>query len=106
MITMIASVLYATYLVSCIWFFVPSFEDFTDTTSWVWNNADFKEEEPFYQFLVSFYWAFQTLLTIGYGDIVPHNQFERMFAVMWMIFGVGFYSYMIGNIINMINEFD
>ena len=55
---------------------------------------------------MAFHWAFQTLTTVGYGDISAHTWAEHMFAIVWMIAGVGFYSYMFGNIIQMIEKSD
>jgi len=54
------------------------------------------------KYLVAFYWAFQTLTTVGYGDITVGTLTEQCFAMIWMIFGVGFYSYTIGNMTQMI----
>ena len=58
------------------------------------------------KYLVSFYWACQTLLTIGYGDVISKSATERMICIIWMLIGIGFYSWVIGNIIMLINLFD
>jgi len=47
-------------------------------------------------YIVSYYWALQTLTTVGFGDITSYNAIEHVFASIWMICGVGFYSYIIG----------
>lgn len=47
-------------------------------------------------YIVSYYWALQTLTTVGFGDIGQHDAIEHVFASIWMISGVGFYSYIIG----------
>ena len=46
------------------------------------------------------------MTTVGYGDFSAHNYWEHIFAILWMIFGVGFYSYMVGNIIQIIESLD
>lgn len=56
--------------------------------------------------MISFYWAFQTLLTIGYGDVVAGNAFEQFMAIIWMLTGIGFYSFTIGNMTQMIIDYD
>ena len=37
-----------------------------------------------------------TLTTIGYGDIIPYTNAERILALLYIIVGVGFVSYTIG----------
>ena len=58
------------------------------------------------QYIQSFYWSFQTLATVGFGDISAKTKNERIFASIWMIFGIGFYSYTIGNMTNLIASMD
>lgn len=52
------------------------------------------------------YWVFQTLTTVGYGDMPPSTMTERIIALCWMIFGVGFYSFIIGNLQSIIDLID
>lgn len=51
-------------------------------------------------------WALQTLTTVGYGDINAGMQDERILSIMWMIAGVGFYSFTIGNLASIIRAVD
>jgi len=44
------------------------------------------------------WWAFVTLTTVGYGDIVPITSGGRMVAVVTMIFGIVVYSLVIANV--------
>jgi len=37
------------------------------------------------------------MVTVGYGDIVPISNIERMFASFYMVIGVILYSYVIDN---------
>ena len=55
---------------------------------------------------MSFYWAFQTLTTVGFGDFNGKTIEERIFAILWMIFATAFYSYTIGNMTNLIATVD
>jgi len=44
------------------------------------------------------WWAFVTLTTVGYGDIVPITSGGRIVAVFTMIFGIVVYSLVIANL--------
>ncbi|PHQ78328.1 MAG: hypothetical protein COB66_09125 [Coxiella sp. (in: Bacteria)] len=35
------------------------------------------------------WWAFQTITTVGYGDVIPQSVYGRLFAIVFMLFGVG-----------------
>ena len=52
------------------------------------------------------YWAFQTLTTVGYGDVYGKTTLERVYCCLWMIFGVAFYSFTIGNLQSIISTID
>jgi voltage-gated potassium channel len=36
------------------------------------------------------WWAAQTVTTVGYGDVVPHNTSGRLIAALLMLIGIGF----------------
>lgn len=46
------------------------------------------------------------MTTVGFGDISANNNTEYTFACMWMVFGVAFYSYTIGNMTSLITSID
>jgi voltage-gated potassium channel len=52
------------------------------------------------------YWTVTTLTTIGYGDIVPVTNPQRIFTMIVMIIGAGLYGYIIGNITNLLSNLD
>ena len=49
-------------------------------------------------YLACFYWAMTTITTVGYGDICPDSDSERVYAILAMVIGGAFYGYIIGNI--------
>lgn len=52
------------------------------------------------------WWAFVTLTTVGYGDIVPHTELGRIVAVILMVFGVAVYALMIANLTHYLDSID
>lgn len=39
---------------------------------------------------IGLWWAVQTVTTVGYGDIVPHQTSGRLIAAVLMLSGIGF----------------
>jgi hypothetical protein len=50
------------------------------------------------QYIVSLYWAFTTMTTLGYGDQVPEHWTERLFCIVCMFIGAVVFGYIIGHI--------
>jgi voltage-gated potassium channel len=44
------------------------------------------------------YWTVTTVATVGYGDITPTTNPSRIFAIIVMLFGVGFYGFIVSKI--------
>jgi hypothetical protein len=52
--------------------------------------------------LISLYWSFATIATVGYGDIIPVNDAEVGFASFVMFVGAVSFGYIIGNVSSII----
>jgi voltage-gated potassium channel len=57
-------------------------------------------------YLHALYWTIETLSTVGYGDITPATNAETLYAIGVMIFGVGVYGYIIGNVASILANID
>ena len=58
------------------------------------------------QYTVAMYWAVTTITTVGYGDIVPHSDTERWFAIACQLVGGAFYGYVIAQTTAIAVSFD
>jgi len=52
------------------------------------------------------YWAVTTMTTLGWGDITPKTDMERLFSMLAMLVSCSFYGYCIGTITNVISNRD
>ncbi|CAD8187429.1 unnamed protein product [Paramecium pentaurelia] len=99
----ILTLLYILHLFSCIWFY---FSSISIEDSWIrFNELEDKNWEE--QYLQALYFAVVTMLTIGYGDMVPKNVIEKIVtmvfvlgACLWVSYSVNF----IGSIIDDITQ--
>ena len=47
----------------------------------------------YYNTLLAIYFAFTSLATVGFGDLYPKSDFERLFIAFILLFGVAIFSY-------------
>jgi hypothetical protein len=52
------------------------------------------------------YFALTTLSTVGYGDYHPISDLEMIITSLVMLGGVAFFSYIMGNFIEIITNYD
>lgn len=55
---------------------------------------------------MSMYYAFTTLSTVGFGDLAPRSDIERMFCSFILMFGVSIFSYFMGNFIEILGKYN
>ena len=104
LIVVAALSLFFSHLVTCLWYLIAKIDDFS-TETWV-SRKDIGHESTSFKYLMAFYWTIQTITTVGFGDIGSRTTLEMVLSLVWMIFGVGFYSYVIGNFSSMIAAVD
>jgi voltage-gated potassium channel len=75
---------------------------------WVLIGASEKARPAFDQYLRGLYWCVTTIATIGYGDYTPSHDsnLQIVYTIVVMIFGVGMYGYIIGNVASLIANLD
>ncbi|OMJ85032.1 hypothetical protein SteCoe_13754 [Stentor coeruleus] len=90
------TVLLVVHVIGCFWYYLAKLEEFSPDT-WVFRYGMLEYTDGDI-YLASIYYVIQTLATVGFGDIVPYTSAERIFALILMGVGVGFYSYTISNL--------
>ena len=97
-------VLLLTHWLACIWFAIAYIDNFPQD-SWV-VRSEIENASPAKQYILSLYWAFTTMTTIGYGDITPKRTIEYIATIIIMLLGASIYAFIIGNIASLISELD
>ena len=54
--------------------------------------------------IIMVYYAFTSLSTVGFGDYHPRSDAERLFIAAVLLIGVSTFSYIMGNLIEIIDE--
>lgn len=102
--TAINIVLLITHFTACMWYYSARLDDFGPDT-WV-ARADLVNEPKSQLYLTSLYWALTTLTTVGFGDISALTIGEKVICMLWMMFGVGFYSFTVGTVTSVLSSMD
>jgi len=98
------TIMLCVHIVTCFWFFIARLEGFHPDT-WVTRNG-LLDKDTGTLYISAMYWAFATLSTVGYGDIHSFTNLEKMFAILWMMFGLYFFSFTIGSLSSMLARMD
>jgi hypothetical protein len=65
---------------------------------WIQLGGVRDEEEPVTIYVKALYYTITTLASVGYGDITPQDNPQRLYAIFLMLVGVGSYGFVIGNL--------
>lgn len=88
------------HICSCIMIYFGLALDYLEENTWIrrFYMEKIGNINYFDIYSLSFYFIMSTLITVGYGDIVATNIYERVFCIGLLIVGCLFYSYIITTI--------
>ena len=110
-VRLIIIALVITFFLGCLWFRISITQveieindDYKfDESTWFTKFKMWQEDEVnsrlYRQFMTSLYFALTVLSTVGYGDYYPISNIEMITALAVMLGGVAFFSYIMGNLL-------
>ena len=95
-----------TYFFGCFWYIISNKINSSDDQKTFINKYGLKDEDNFRKLIIWWYYVLTSLSTVGYGDYVPVSNVERIVSIFIIIWGVTFFSYIMGNCIEIISNYD
>lgn len=106
---MLASLLFLAHLLGCFWFYVAALVGLDpEITTWVssYDDGSALDASPSTQYLYAVYWALTTLTTVGYGDITPTNNPERLYSLLALLIGALVFATMLSSVSSLVAALD
>lgn len=94
---MFVALFYIGHLMGCFFFFVGTDSMSSKEGSWI-EYEGIEDEGMDVKYTTSLYWAITTMATIGYGDIRPVSDNEKIYCIVIMILSCGIFAYIVGNV--------
>ena len=99
--------LYVAHICACLWYYISVIDSQNHHTTWLTVFLQTEEEISFSnEYITSLYWAVTTMITVGYGDIVPKTPNEKIFAITSMLVACCVFAYIMNSIGLVINSFN
>ena len=100
---LIISLIFIGHLFGCFWNYTSSnfvsAEDEANGFVWYKNPlVDIDDDDVNSKYIASLYWAFTTMTTVGYGDVTPQNDAERIYCTVIMVMGATIFGYIVGSV--------
>ncbi|CAD8109287.1 unnamed protein product [Paramecium sonneborni] len=96
-------VLFVSHFCACLWNLIGEIEIDKGQNSWL-NTKNIVEAEWSTKYIHAFYFSTITTLTIGYGDIVPQTDLERIYVIIMAMVICGLFGYTISSIGNILKQ--
>ena len=81
-----------SHVSACIWIGLAKID--TENYSWISRNG-LNDSSYFDVYIAALYFTITTLITVGYGDFFPKTITERVFVIVFLIFGCLIYSFIL-----------
>lgn len=102
---LMVKIMFIAHWVACFFWFVGLGQMSLDPHSWI-TKVGVHDSTIYQQYVTSLYWAFTTMVTVGYGDITPSTTAERVYSMCAMMLASGVFAYTINSIGTIVSRYN
>lgn len=107
---MIVSTMLLAHFFACIWL-ILGMQDLDQPEhlkhSWAARPSNgFQGYSEYQLYVFAYYWIFEVITTVGYGDYTPSTMNEYIFAIILEFCGMTFFSLLMGLVANFVGTFN
>lgn len=99
--TLLFQIFLVAHLYGCGFHFVGSHSD--PNKNWI-KEKKLDDNSEIERYITSIYFAIIAMITVGFGDIVPINMYEKIYVVLMTCFSCGIFAFAINTIGNIVKE--
>jgi CRP-like cAMP-binding protein len=104
LLVLIGELFFVAHIFACFWHFIALPQNSSQYFQTWLKKFGYENAIESDRYVTSLYYIIVTMLTIGYGDIYPTNQLERIFAIFTMVVGVIVFSTLMSKVANLFNK--
>eukprot|EP01029_Cantina_marsupialis_P016281 TRINITY_DN3621_c0_g1_i6.p1 TRINITY_DN3621_c0_g1~~TRINITY_DN3621_c0_g1_i6.p1 ORF type:complete len:377 (-),score=79.50 TRINITY_DN3621_c0_g1_i6:79-1209(-) len=104
LLKLVGQVSFIAHLMASSFFWVGRQNPDESWYSAYWGSELYEDMSTGNRYLLSIYWAFTTMSTVGYGDVVPATTGERFFGCFALLLGVCIFAYVVGSIASLFDN--
>ena len=103
-IRLLFAIFFIAHWIACWWYFIGKDDEQENPQTWVSTIEASAQSSVFDKYVAALYWAFTTMTTVGYGDIVPFTINEKVYATASMIVACGVFAYTVSSIGTLVSK--
>ena len=103
-IRLLVWIFFIAHWIACWWYFIGNDDVNENPQTWVSTITASSQHSNYDKYVAALYWAFTTMTTVGYGDIVPYTNLEKIYATISMILACGVFAFTVSSIGTLVSK--